>query len=189
MANPPRGFDRFLRRGAKLLKNPLLLKRMLTQAVAKLGRAEGGPLAEVKEHLLRLVALLKAYVSGEYRDVSPQTMIVVAAGLAYFVVPMDAVPDFLFGWGLVDDAAVISYVAAQVAQELAAFARWQQTQSSAESDDGFAEDNDNQDGSASESPDNDPPSNTRCSETNVTHDSTHDSTQDDSTDDDDTPRS
>ena len=46
----------------------------------------------------------------------------------YFVVPLDAVPDFLFGWGLVDDAAVIGYVAAQIAGGLAAFARWQEAQ-------------------------------------------------------------
>jgi uncharacterized membrane protein YkvA (DUF1232 family) len=59
-------------------------------------------------------------------------MIVVAAAVAYFVVPFDAVPDFLFGWGLVDDAAVISYVAAQIAGELAAFARWQQAQEAQE---------------------------------------------------------
>jgi uncharacterized membrane protein YkvA (DUF1232 family) len=56
----------------------------------------------------------------------------VAAAVAYFVVPFDAVPDFLFGWGLVDDAAVISYVAAQIAGELAAFARWQEAQAAQE---------------------------------------------------------
>lgn len=128
MAKPPRGFARFLRRGAKLLKNPGLLRRVLSQAMTKSDQADSGPLAQVKEQLLRLIALLKAYAAGEYRDVSTQTMIVVAAAVAYFVVPFDAVPDFLFGWGLVDDAAVISYVAAQIASELAAFARWQEAQ-------------------------------------------------------------
>ena len=39
----------------------------------------------------------------------------VVAAVLYFVVPFDAVPDFLFGWGLVDDAAVLSFVAAQIA--------------------------------------------------------------------------
>jgi len=65
-------------------------------------------------------------------------------------------------------------VAAQIAQELAAFARWQQAQSGSEADDGVTEDDDNQKGSASESPDNAPPSNTRCKETSVTHDSNDD---------------
>lgn len=128
MAKIPRGFGRFLLRGAALLKNPRLLKQMLTKAVSKMGRAEGGPLGEVKEQLQRLIALLKAYVSGEYRDVSTQTMVTVAAAIVYFVVPFDGIPDFLFGWGLVDDAAVISYVVAQLSSELEAFAAWQDAQ-------------------------------------------------------------
>ena len=128
MAKVPRSFGRFLLRGAALLKNPRLLKQMLTKAVSKLGRAEGGPLSEVKEQLQRLIALLKAYVSGEYREVSTQTMVTVAAAIVYFVVPFDGIPDFLFGWGLVDDAAVISYVVAQLSSELEAFAVWQEAQ-------------------------------------------------------------
>jgi uncharacterized membrane protein YkvA (DUF1232 family) len=117
-----------LLRGAALLKNPRLLKQMLTKAVSKMGRAEDGPLSEVKEQLQRLIALLKAYVSGDYREVSTQTMITVAAAIVYFVVPFDGIPDFLFGWGLIDDAAVISYVVAQLSSELEAFAVWQEAQ-------------------------------------------------------------
>lgn len=128
MAKLPRGFGRFLLRGAALLKNPRLLKQTLTKAVSKMGRAEDGPLSEVKEQLQRLIALLKAYVSGDYREVSTQTMITVAAAIVYFVVPFDGIPDFLFGWGLIDDAAVISYVVAQLSSELEAFAAWQETQ-------------------------------------------------------------
>jgi uncharacterized membrane protein YkvA (DUF1232 family) len=117
-----------LLRGAALLKNPRLLKQMLTKAVSKLGQAEGGPLSEVKEQLQRLIALLKAYVAGDYREVSTQTMVTVAAAIVYFVVPFDGIPDFLFGWGLVDDAAVISYVVAQLSSELEAFDAWQEAQ-------------------------------------------------------------
>jgi uncharacterized membrane protein YkvA (DUF1232 family) len=128
MAKVPRGFGRFLLRGAALLKNPRLLKQMLTKAVSKLGQAEGGPLSEVKEQLQRLIVLLKAYVAGDYREVSTQTMVTVAAAIVYFVVPFDGIPDFLFGWGLVDDAAVISYVVAQLSSELEAFDAWQEAQ-------------------------------------------------------------
>ena len=128
MAKVPRGFGRFLLRGAALLKNPILLKQMLAKAVSKMGRAESGPLREVREQLQRLIALLKAYVSGEYRDVSTQTMVTVAAAIVYFVVPFDGIPDFFFGWGLVDDAAVISFVVAQISGELEAFAAWQEAQ-------------------------------------------------------------
>ena len=72
MAKVPRGFGRFLLRGAALLKNPRLLKQMLAKAVSKIGRAKGGPLREGREQLQRLIALLKASVSGESRDVATQ---------------------------------------------------------------------------------------------------------------------
>jgi uncharacterized membrane protein YkvA (DUF1232 family) len=115
-----------------LLKNPRLLKQLLARAVGKLGRADKGPLAEMKEQLQRMIALVKAYVSGDYRAVSTQTMVTVVAAILYFVVPFDAVPDFLFGWGLVDDAAVLSFVAAQITGELDAFAEWQKAQTNDE---------------------------------------------------------
>ena len=132
MAKPPRGFARFLVRSAGLLKNPRLLKQLLARAVGKLGRADKGPLAEMKEQLQRMIALVKAYGSGDYRAVSTQTMVTVVAAILYFVVPFDAVPDFLFGWGLVDDAAVLSFVAAQIAGELDVFAEWQKAQANDE---------------------------------------------------------
>ena len=64
MAKVPRSFGRFLLRGAALLKNPRLLKQMLTKAVSKLRRAEGGSLSEVKEQLQRCLL----YTSPSPRD-------------------------------------------------------------------------------------------------------------------------
>ena len=94
MAKVPRGFGRFLLRGAALLKNPFYLSKSWPRRSAKWAAPKGGPLREVREQLQRLIALLKAYVSGEYRDVSTQTMVTVAAAIVYFVVPFDGIPDF-----------------------------------------------------------------------------------------------
>ena len=61
-------------------------------------------------------------------EVSTQTMVTVVAAILYSPGALDAVPDFLFGWGLVDDAAVLSFVVAQIAGGLDAFAEWQKAQ-------------------------------------------------------------
>ena len=45
--------------------------------------------------------------------------------MVYFVVPLDVIPDFILGWGLIDDIAVIGYVFGQVQVEIAAFRAWQ----------------------------------------------------------------
>ena len=84
---------------------------------------------------------MKAWLTGEYRDVSSATLISVVAAILYFVVPLDAIPDFILGWGLVDDVAVVSYVMSLVLDELERFEIWRANAvSSEENDRGTKED-------------------------------------------------
>jgi uncharacterized membrane protein YkvA (DUF1232 family) len=124
MDKPPRGLKRYRGRGARLLGSPGELKRVLSAAAEKLKQTTSTKIGEVREQLQLLIELLQVYASGEYRDVSKETMITVAAAVIYFLVPLDVVPDFLLGWGLVDDAAIISYVLSQISDELDAFKQW-----------------------------------------------------------------
>jgi uncharacterized membrane protein YkvA (DUF1232 family) len=52
----------------------------------------------------------------------------VVAALVYFVTPLDAMPDWLFGIGLVDDLAVLAWVLRTWQAELAAFQQWRTAQ-------------------------------------------------------------
>ena len=124
MDKPPRGLKRYRGRGARLLGSPGELKRVLSAAAEKLKQTTSTKIGEVREQLQLLIELLQVYASGEYRDISKETMITVAAAVIYFLVPLDVVPDFLLGWGLVDDAAIISYVLSQISDELDAFKQW-----------------------------------------------------------------
>ena len=54
---------------------------------------------------------------GEFK-VSTGTMLMVVAGLIYFVVPIDFTPDFIPGFGYVDDAVVLSTLWSMVQGEL-----------------------------------------------------------------------
>tara|TARA_B100000809_G_scaffold24373_2_gene21317 strand:- start:8398 stop:8655 length:258 start_codon:yes stop_codon:yes gene_type:complete len=63
---------------------------------------------------------------GEYDGVSRQTIVAVTAALLYFVMPLDVIPDFLIGWGFIDDASVVGYVMTMLAAEMDAFRRWQE---------------------------------------------------------------
>ena len=123
--NVPSGFGAYLRRGAQLLSNPKGLKRLVVQAAKKLNGSGSEKIKAVGEQLGLLIDLLKAYIAGDYRDIAPQAIASVAGAVIYFVVPLDGVPDFLFGWGFIDDAAVISYVIAQLSSELESFKQWQ----------------------------------------------------------------
>lgn len=122
---PPARFESFRGRAAQIIRSPEQVQSLLGQATRKLASASGERWRTLVEQLKLSIALIRAWASGDYREVSNKTVIVLIAALLYFVVPMDVIPDFLFAWGLLDDAAVIAYVFAQVSEELEAFKRWQ----------------------------------------------------------------
>lgn len=134
-------FKGFQRRSYRLVGDPQRLGRLLVRAASKMAQIGGQGISGLRRDLTRLVALVKAWLSGEYRDVSSATLISVVAAILYFVVPLDAIPDFILGWGLVDDVAVVSYVMSLVLDELERFEIWRANAvSSEENDRGTKED-------------------------------------------------
>ena len=73
-----------------------------------------------------LVRLLKAWKDGSYRGLSVRTLASLAAALLYVLSPVDLVPDFIPGIGLIDDVAVLALLLHSLAQDLAAFRVWEQ---------------------------------------------------------------
>jgi uncharacterized membrane protein YkvA (DUF1232 family) len=73
-----------------------------------------------------LFRLLKAWKAGHYRGLSLRTMASLVAALLYVVSPVDLLPDFIPGIGLIDDAAVLVFLLHSMAQDMAAFRLWEQ---------------------------------------------------------------
>lgn len=121
---PPRGFGLFRARAEKVVKDPEALKRLMELASAK-AQEHSGKLEAVKAGFLDLVRLLKAYARGEYKKVPWATIVTGAIAVLYFVSPLDMVPDFLIGVGLVDDAAVIAFALKALKGDLAEFITWE----------------------------------------------------------------
>ena len=73
-----------------------------------------------------LARLLKAWKRGSYRGLSMRTIVSLAAALLYIASPIDLLPDFIPGIGLIDDAAMLALLLHSLAQDLAAFRIWEQ---------------------------------------------------------------
>lgn len=86
-------------------------------------------LGSLMEDVRLLQALCMAYWRGEYRAISGKSMITVVAGLMYFVSPIDLIPDWILGVGMLDDIAVLGWVMKTLSHELDAFRAWRSTQS------------------------------------------------------------
>ncbi|MBS0152870.1 MAG: DUF1232 domain-containing protein [Nitrospira sp.] len=73
-----------------------------------------------------LFRLLKAWKQGSYGGLSVRTIASIAVSILYVLSPVDAIPDFIPGIGLIDDAAILTLLLHSLAQDLAAFRLWEQ---------------------------------------------------------------
>ncbi len=65
--------------------------------------------------------MLKAYFSGNYKKLPWTTIVSAVAALLYFINPFDAIPDFILGFGMIDDATVIAFCLRSIKQDLDQF--------------------------------------------------------------------
>jgi len=119
----PRHFSRYLGLAARIIAKGRLPRLILS--VARKGDRQRGRLGAAFAQLQLLMALCLAWWRGEYREVSRSAVLASVAALAYFLAPLDMVPDFVFGFGLLDDLAVLAWVARRWGDELEAFRQWQ----------------------------------------------------------------
>lgn len=115
--------SRYLRLARKVLARGRLPALMMAVA-RKSGRDSPDGL---REKLKLLLGLCAAWWKGEYRAISGQALLSMVAGLIYFVVPLDVVPDWLLGVGLLDDLAVLGWVMRTWSRELEAYRKWRET--------------------------------------------------------------
>jgi uncharacterized membrane protein YkvA (DUF1232 family) len=112
------------REGAKgYIDNPKKTQGLLKKAIHKATTTQGA-LGEAWEKLQLFFDLVQAYSKGEYRNVAPTTMLTIIGAILYFVSPLDVVPDFLVGLGIVDDAAVITFTLKKLSVEINEFKKW-----------------------------------------------------------------
>jgi len=121
-------FAKLMNKALAFIKDPDKLRELIQKAGSKAEASRGtDALKEMWHTLMAFLRLLRAYVRGDYRNVPLKSLILIVAGVLYFVLPIDVIPDFLVGLGFVDDAAVLAWVYASVKKVLDEFARWEST--------------------------------------------------------------
>lgn len=99
-----------------------LIDRASRKATGKQGK-----LKNVWGSLLSFFRLIRAYANGSYRHISTQSLLMIVAAVVYFVSPIDLIPDFILGLGLIDDATVLAWTIRACAADLASFLAWEQS--------------------------------------------------------------
>lgn len=104
----------------ELLKNPSKIDGLLEQLEDKLrGIPVGGDLLA---SVPLMIAMVKSYINGSYKEVSPKVIASLVAAFLYLVKRKDLIPDNIPLVGHVDDLAVLGVALKICEPELKAFA-------------------------------------------------------------------
>jgi uncharacterized membrane protein YkvA (DUF1232 family) len=97
-----------------------LLERQASaeKKVAKLGASLPGLVGQVRVGF----SMVRDYVKGDYRKLPWWTIASIAGSLAYFLAPIDLVPDFIPLLGYIDDATVVAAVFASLREDIRRYA-------------------------------------------------------------------
>jgi len=116
-------FNRSKDKASELIKDKEKTKIKIDEAFRK-ANANREDLQGVWEQFQLLFSLIKDYFNGTYKDIPTKSIIAIVAGLLYFLSPVDLFPDFMLGFGLIDDVFIIGLVLKQVAIDLEKYRVW-----------------------------------------------------------------
>lgn len=124
---------RWKKKAKQYIDNPTKIKNLLANAISK---------AESNKHLAifsnlwdkihLLFSLVRDWLGGGYKDISRSAILLILAGLIYFVSPIDIIPDWIVGLGFADDIAFLAMIINQLDKELIKYKSWKADKSEPE---------------------------------------------------------
>lgn len=106
-----------LLRANGILKNSKDVNELVDTASKEINSGKK-KIKSIKNELTLLISMLKSWAIGDYKEVPWTTLALCTGALIYFVNPLDAVPDLVPGFGLLDDATVIGFVVASIQKDI-----------------------------------------------------------------------
>ncbi|HEM6370849.1 TPA: DUF1232 domain-containing protein [Streptococcus suis] len=113
-------------RAEALLSDQGKLEHFLQDIEKKLARLPFG--GDKFSAIPGMISMVRSYVKREYTTLPKGAILATIGALIYFFSPLDALPDFLFGPGLLDDAFVLNACLKLVKSDVDDFRNWQARQ-------------------------------------------------------------
>ncbi|WP_231510825.1 YkvA family protein [Bacillus sp. UNC438CL73TsuS30] len=118
-------FTKYKDKALEFINHQQETNELMKQATTKV-KEKKNSLGDAFGKIELLIELIKAYSKGDYRNISKSTLATVIGAILYFASPIDMIPDFIVGLGIVDDAAVIGYAIKKISGELVEFEKWKE---------------------------------------------------------------
>ena len=83
-----------------------------------------GLLARLFQNLRLLLPLIRDYWKGTYRDVSVKSIVIFILTFAYIISPIDLIPDWILGFGQIDDIGILGLALYFLEKDLVKYKEW-----------------------------------------------------------------
>lgn len=94
----------------------------------KLASESNADILNLKVDIQTLASMLKDYCTGQYKDVPYPSILAITGSLAYYVLPIDLIPDRIPIAGKIDDLAVLSWAIGVVDSDMSKYKEWKEAQ-------------------------------------------------------------
>lgn len=120
-------FQKAKERAVSILQDPERLRKLLSATRTKIRDldVESESFQGFIKKLNTFIRMIRAYARGEYRLIPWKTLLILVAGLVYFVMPLDLIPDFIPLAGFIDDISIIIWIFNSFHQDIELFEIWE----------------------------------------------------------------
>jgi uncharacterized membrane protein YkvA (DUF1232 family) len=122
-------FQDALRKATGVATNPGQISNLIGSVKEKMSNMDGTKkqVSEFFEKVKTMLRMLRAYISGDYRQIPWKSLLMIIGSLIYFLMPIDLIPDFIPITGFADDISIIFLVFNSINEDINAFLEYEQT--------------------------------------------------------------
>ncbi len=122
-------FERAKTRASNILGDKQKLEEVLNASKTRLKEVnlDNSKLSKLGHNLRIFLRMIQAFVKGQYKEAPWKSMVAIVAGVIYFLMPIDLIPDFIPFTGFIDDFTVIMLIANAFQQDIKQFEDWDLT--------------------------------------------------------------
>ena len=106
----------------QILKSAEALDKLLEKVEDKLVTL--GPKGKKFAYIPEMIMLIRSYIIKEYTDITFAGLVLITTSLLYFLSPIDVIPDFIPGAGLLDDMLVANTIIKWCDQDIEKYMEW-----------------------------------------------------------------
>lgn len=109
-------------------KHPGRLGSLINNAKEKLKNLDDSRhnLKNIVRYVTVFVRMLKDYASGRYPRLPWKSLLTIIGSILYFINPLDIIPDFIPGIGLIDDLTLLAWVYKNIERDVENYLDWEE---------------------------------------------------------------